>query len=118
MFVFIDITQLTRQMKSVMGICRKCKQNRLLILLKTYRCFRIFFIPVWHWDEKYFVTDEQCGAMYEISEEDAILVKYDKKEMSTCLPITEYQTVIRCTVCEKVLEHEYEFCPHCGQKRK
>ncbi|MDF2612730.1 MAG: hypothetical protein K0S71_516 [Clostridia bacterium] len=118
MFIFIDVTQLTKQMKSIPGICMVCQQKRQLILLKTYSCFRIFFIPIWHWGERYYITDQTCGAVYEISEEDAVLVKYDKKDISTCMPIAEHQTVIKCTACGKVLEQEYEFCPYCGYKRK
>jgi len=116
MFIFMDIAQLTKQIKSIMGTCMQCKQNRLLVLLKTYQCFRIFFIPIWHWNEKYYINDDVCGTMYEISEEDAILVKYDKKDIGACLKVAVYQTLKTCSACGKTLEQEYEFCPYCGQK--
>ncbi|WP_069997414.1 zinc ribbon domain-containing protein [Cellulosilyticum sp. I15G10I2] len=118
MFIFIDITQLTKELKRLYDVCIKCRHNRELILIKTYRCFRIFFIPVWHWHEKYYIVDPGCGATYQISEEDAILVKYEKKSINACQVIEAHQTTLMCLGCHKQLDQDYDFCPYCGQKRK
>ncbi len=118
MFIFIDVTQLIKEFKRLQGVCIKCHQKRELVLTKTYRCFRLFFIPIWHWDEKYYVVDQTCGATYQISEEDAVLVKYDKKDINECQLIEAYQTTMRCSGCQKSFDQDYDFCPYCGQKRK
>lgn len=118
MFIFIDITELTKIVKRLVGICPKCHQQRELVLLKTYQCFRIFFIPVWRWGEKYFVKDETCSVSYSISEEDAVLVQYGKKELSHCQLKELHEIGAKCTICGRIYDESYRFCPHCGQQRR
>lgn len=118
MFIFIDITQQVKNFKQVTGVCKNCQRQKELVILKTYHCLRIFFIPIWHWGEQYDVIDESCGARYEISEEDAILVKYDKKDIGSCQLQEERFITGNCRGCGKKLDTGYDFCPHCGQGRR
>ena len=118
MFIFIDITTLSKVIKRQVDFCITCQCNRELSIFKTYQCLRIFFIPLWHWGEKYYVLDEICKTTYQIKEEDAILVQYDKKDISTCTLEEVYEMSAKCSLCHKALEHDFVFCPYCGGKRK
>lgn len=38
-------------------------------LIKSYEYFHIFFIPIFRWNEKYYVMCKRCNSIYEISKE-------------------------------------------------
>ncbi|PHV71702.1 hypothetical protein CS063_03840 [Sporanaerobium hydrogeniformans] len=118
MFIFIDITTLQKEVKRLMGRCHGCGQQGSLVLVKTYQCLRVFFIPIWHWGTRYFLVDQSCGKRYEISEEDGVLLTYDKKGVEACRPLQIEQMPLSCPSCQRILDRDYDFCPYCGARRK
>ncbi len=118
MFIFIDVTTLQKELKRLSGHCKNCERQATMVLFKTYQCIRVFFIPIWHWGEHYYLVDEDCGARYEISEEDGVLLHYGKKTVEACEPLNRQQTPLKCPSCKRVVDQDYEFCPFCGAKRK
>lgn len=118
MFIFIDVTTLQKELKRKTGYYKTDNGQTEWILIRTSRCLRIFFIPVWHWGEKYYRVDANHGTRYEISEADAILVQYNKKDMEDCKTIAEDEEPLHCSYCGYVADKDYRFCPYCGQKMK
>jgi len=98
-------------------------------LIKSYSYFHFFFLPLFKWNEQYFVICDGCGAVYEINKEKgAALERGENIEITYWdLKDTNYgghnnygnhYIQRRCGKCGRNLERDFEFCPYCGNKIK
>jgi hypothetical protein len=101
--------------------CKECNSTVTGKLIKTFSYFHFFFIPLFKWDEKYYVICDRCNTVYEISKEkgkaiekgeDLDITYWDLKVIKRGL----YSGEIRCSRCNNVLEGEFKYCPYCGEK--
>ena len=84
MFIVIDVTTLSKVLRKLIGKCALCGKEGQVELIMTYKCFRLFFIPLLKWDRHYFIRDIKENHTYEISEDDAILLQYGQKIVEEC----------------------------------
>lgn len=103
--------------------CKNCEGNVSGKLIKVYSFFHIFFIPLYIWDEHYYIVCNRCKSVYEIPKEkgkeieknrDINLTYWDLKLIENNYKSNNYV----CEVCGSKLEDNFEFCPYCGNKIK
>lgn len=97
------------------GFCTELSKARLV---KTYKCFHLFFIPIFRWKEQYYVICEECNSLYEIP-----LIKGKKLEKNEeenishwDLKAVEHFSEMICPHCKRAIENTFKFCPYCGKQ--
>lgn len=102
--------------------CRKCDKGSGGKLIKTFSFFHFFFIPLFKWNEKYFVICNDCSLLYEIPKEKGKEIeKGENSDISywDLRPVEtgyNYSATNICGHCGKVVEADFEYCPYCGTK--
>lgn len=127
---FIGIFGIQNKQKEIKFLnniqCRNCNKDSGGNLIKTYNFFHFFFIPLFKWNEKYYIICSGCGFVYEIPKdkgkgiergEDIEITYWDLKPDE--YGIYGYHPANqRCGNCGKELKPGYEYCPYCGTKIK
>lgn len=105
--------------------CKNCNISNGSKLIKSYTFFHFFFIPLFKWNENYYVICNGCNSVFNISKEkgksvengeDIELTYWDLKEVNN--NYVSYYTVRRCSRCNRKVENTFEYCPYCGEKIK
>ena len=105
--------------------CKKCNLKTRCNLIKTFDCFHFFFIPLFKWNESYYVVCNRCNSVYEIPKEKGKAIErgenvdvtyWDLKEIKREYNNNYYQYEKRCPNCGKVIEGDFKYCPYCGEK--
>lgn len=103
--------------------CKNCSISTKGRLMKSFTFFHFFFIPLFKWNENYYVICDGCNSIYSISREKGKAI-----ESGECLEITywdlnevnnrgeNYYSIKRCSKCNKQLDTSFEYCPYCGEK--
>lgn len=104
-------------------ICKACGRVTAYRLVKAYKYFHIFFIPIYRWDFRYYLISKCCGSVFEISNEQGKDLEEGKDYMLDRLKLTILEDNscsgnIVCFNCGKEVSSEFEFCPHCGARLK
>ena len=105
--------------------CSSCNEESDAKLIKTYNFFHFFFIPLFKWNEKYYVICGKCGTVFEIPKEkgkriengeDVEITYWDLKNTGTGYYYDSYTVNNRCSYCGNMVEPHFQFCPYCGRK--
>ncbi len=105
--------------------CRNCDKGIGGKIIKTFNFFHFFFIPLFRWNEKYYIICSGCNSVYEIPKdkgkriekgEDIEITYWDLRAVETGYDNSNYMAGSRCANCGKALEHDFEYCPYCGSK--
>ncbi len=114
-----------KEIKKVRSVCCKGCNENILTLVKEFSFFHIFFIPLFKWNEKYFLICNNCNAIYEISKEKGMGMEHGEDIEITYWDLKYMEQVyhegyaqLKCKNCGKAIESNFEFCPYCGEKRK
>ena len=59
--------------------CKKCNLKTKGKLIKTFDCFHFFFIPLFKWNESYYVVCNRCNSVYEIPKEKGKEIHFHKE---------------------------------------
>ena len=89
---FIGIFGIENKQKEVKQLeniyCKTCSTRTMGTLIKSYEYFHIFFIPIFRWNEKYYVMCKRCNSIYEISKEKGKAIenrRCPKAQTSKCM---------------------------------
>ena len=109
---------MVKVLKTIHGTCDTCELQGEINILKTYQCLRLFFIPIFKWQIRYFMQ-HSCGGQTELTEEIALgllhgTISTDHLHMSH----NNKSDHRICKNCSQILESEFEYCPYCGNKRR
>lgn len=114
-----------KEIKFLKGIpCKSCNEGQEGKIIKTFNFFHFFFIPLFRWNEKYYIVCSSCNSIYEIPKdkgkriekgEDVEITYWDLRTVEIGHD-GNYTEVNRCAHCGKALEHDFEYCPYCGSK--
>jgi RNA polymerase subunit RPABC4/transcription elongation factor Spt4 len=105
--------------------CNRCKSTVKGHLIKSYDFFHFFFIPIFKWNEKYYLVCENCNEVYGVKKEkgkaiesgENINITYwdlydlDQKQYGSNV----YGKTI-CSNCKNEVDGNFKFCPYCGTK--
>lgn len=105
--------------------CRDCNTTSSMILVKRYSFFHIFFLPLFRWNEQYYVICRECNRVYEIPKEKGKQAENGNESEITYwdLKLVEYEgfgsyrTIEnKCRNCGRTIEPQFKYCPYCGEK--
>lgn len=105
--------------------CKRCNKTISGRLIKNYDFFHFFFIPLFKWNEKYYVVCNQCKSVYTIPRDKGKAIEHDDKievtywdlqEINTQYYDNNYYNENRCANCGGELSGNFKYCPHCGMK--
>ena len=105
--------------------CKTCSIRTMGTLIKSYEYFHIFFIPIFRWNEKYYIMCKRCNSIYEISKEKGKAIEngeINEVNLEDMTLIQEGQVYGKravkkvCPNCGKTVEGDYNYCPYCGSK--
>lgn len=102
--------------------CKNCDGGRGSRIIKTLDLFQFFFIPLFRWNERYYIICNDCGAAYEIPQdkgkriekgENLEITYWDLKECNACGNVQR-----KCLRCGRTVDEDFEYCPYCGERIK
>ncbi|MCE5221479.1 MAG: zinc ribbon domain-containing protein [Clostridium sp.] len=105
--------------------CKKCNKTVSGKLIKNFDFFHFFFIPIFKWNEKYYVVCDQCKSVYIIPKDKGKTIEHgenveisywDLQEMHTDNYNNNYYEENICANCRKKIDRKFKYCPHCGAK--
>ncbi|SFC47462.1 zinc ribbon domain-containing protein [Clostridium uliginosum] len=107
--------------------CKRCNKAIDGKLIKNFDFFHFFFIPLFKWNETYYITCESCNMLYNISKEkgkaiekgeDVNITYWDLQEMENDFYNDDYSSKDICPTCGLSLDKSFKYCPNCGQHIK
>ncbi len=108
--------------------CKTCNVNTTGQLIKTFSLFQFFFIPIFKWNERYYIKCNRCSTIYEIPKEKGKKIEngenidityWDLNEIDNGYSDNYYNSPKNiCPSCGKPIEGDYKYCPYCGTKIK
>lgn len=105
--------------------CKRCNKIIRGKLIKNYNFFHFFFIPLFKWNESYYIVCNECNSVYTISKEkgksiendDNIQISYwDLQEVNNEYNNNGDYGINKCKNCGEEVESRFKYCPHCGSK--
>ncbi|MBS6501372.1 zinc-ribbon domain-containing protein [Clostridium tertium] len=127
---FIGIFGIENKEKEVKIInnltCKSCNRLSMARIIKHYEFFHFFFIPIFKWNEKYYVECGSCKKIFSISKEKGKMIERGENIDITYWDLHEinnnyaydYNINSVCKSCGKVVDSEYKYCPYCGHEIK
>lgn len=115
-----------KEIKTIKNLsCKNCNEiSSRLTLFKVYSYLHIFFLPIFRWNERYYLVCSQCNSMYEIPKEKGIRIEQGEEDVITywdlkTVDFQHYNNYLqyKCKNCGKEIENQFEYCPYCGMKR-
>ena len=101
------------------AVCHKYGSYRVFML---YTVLSLFFIPVFKWNKRYFVTTGCCGTMYQLdaavgrSIEKGLDVEITPEDLSIVSSMRNSSFGYRrCASCGYETAEDFAFCPKCGK---
>ena len=106
--------------------CKSCNRLSMARIIKHYEFFHFFFIPIFKWNEKYYVECGSCKKIFSISKEKGKVIERGENIDITYWDLHEinnnygydYNINSVCKSCGKVVDSEYKYCPYCGHEIK
>jgi hypothetical protein len=105
--------------------CKNCNSEVTGRLIKVFNFFHFFFIPLFKWNEKYYVICDQCKSMFSIPKEKGKDIERGENINITYWDLQEiydeYNTKFhckpqKCLNCGNTVEADFKYCPNCGAK--
>ncbi|MEN8079092.1 zinc ribbon domain-containing protein [Clostridioides difficile] len=105
--------------------CKNCNISNSAKLVKIFTFFHFFFIPLFKWNESYYVICNGCNSIYSISKEKGKAIEKGEDIEITYWDLNEvnnnsenYYSINRCPKCNREIDRSFEYCPYCGEKLK
>lgn len=97
------------------GACSDCGRESME-LIQTERIFHFFFLPVFHWNRRFFLACRACGSWAEISQERAERLMAGDHVGPWDMPQTVSREERRCLACGHLGQEGDRYCAKCGAK--
>jgi hypothetical protein len=82
----------------------------------TFQQFTLFFIPIFRFGRRYFVSCPNCGAVYEMSKDEGKRIARDPTaEINpNALVMVQRANKKTCPNCKCAVDPSCRYCPNCG----
>lgn len=121
---FIGIVGIEQKEKKICILedldCKNCDKKGYSYLIKSYSYFHFFFIPIFKWNENYYVLCEGCSRVYTISKEKGTRIEHGEKNVINYWDLKDTESFYnkQCSNCNREVDMNFEYCPYCGKKVK
>lgn len=102
--------------------CKKCNSTIQGKLFKNFDFFHFFFIPLFKWNEKYYLLCNRCKCIYSIPKEKGKAIEKGEEVNITYWDLQEvyfnnssYEMKI-CANCGEQVKRNFKYCPYCGKE--
>lgn len=128
---FIEVFGIENKDKEIKQLnnltCKKCNSTIQGKLINNYDFFHFFFIPLFKWNEKYYVLCNRCKCLYTIPKDKGKAVENGSGVDITYWDLQEvyyehndfngnrYNMKI-CHNCGTQIKSDFKYCPHCGKE--
>ncbi len=121
MFFIVGITSGTTNLGfRVCGYFSCCSLRKQTAMVTcVYRQFTFFFLPLFRFGKRYFVSCPNCGAVYEIDREEGKRIERDPAAVinpDRIFRVAGQHSGRFCPNCGKQVNPDCRFCPYCGTK--
>lgn len=85
----------------------------------AYQQFTFFFLPLFRFGKRYFVSCPNCGAVYEISKDEGRRIEHDftaEINPDKIVRVVSGRAVKFCPNCGAQVNSDCRYCPNCGAK--
>lgn len=121
---FIGVFGIENKQKEIKHLntihCNKCNTTATGRLIKQFSFFHFFFIPLFKWNETYYVICDRCNTIYTISKEKGKSIETGEISEITYWDLNEvknnYSSIRRCKCCGREVDNNFMYCPYCGEK--
>lgn len=101
--------------------CKECSITTSGKLVKDFSFFHFFFIPLFKWNETYYVICDRCSTVYRISKEKGKSIERGEISEVSYWDLEEvgknnYSGIRKCTRCGAEVDNSFMYCPYCGEK--
>ncbi|XOQ44540.1 MAG: zinc-ribbon-15 domain-containing protein [Clostridium sp.] len=97
--------------------CCSLRENLALVTC-AYQQFTLFFLPLFRFGKRYFVSCPNCGAVYEINRDEGKRIEHDPNAQIN--PDKMFRVAGRtarfCPNCGAQVNPQSHFCPYCGTR--
>lgn len=112
----LGIDNKSKEIKELKNVtCSHCESLGTVKLIKNYSYFHIFFIPIFKWNESYYLLCNKCNSTYIIPSYKGKAIEKGENIELTYWDLNKVNNT--CKSCGKELDSNYEYCPYCGEKR-
>lgn len=100
-------------------VCASCGRLSRYEISKSYRCFHIFFIPLFRWNVRYLAKSVCCGSLFELVPD--IGRQFEKNSATEIRNehlrrIDSRSSLKYCYSCRTAVPADFIYCPYCGGK--
>jgi hypothetical protein len=108
--------------------CKKCNSTVQGKLIINFDFFHFFFIPLFKWNERYYVVCNRCKCLYSIPKEKGKAVENGDEVDITYWDLQEVYSdndinfndnsydMKRCSSCGAQVKRDFKYCPYCGKE--
>lgn len=97
-------------------ICPRCGRLTRAELIEIYTYFHFFFIPLFQWNRRYYLSLRCCKTLYEVPYDYAIELKQSPTiDFSRLRELTSFSSNI-CPRCGSIINPNFNYCPFCGER--
>ncbi|MGB9840246.1 zinc ribbon domain-containing protein [Thermovenabulum sp.] len=97
-------------------ICPRCGRLTRAELIEVYTYFHFFFIPLFQWNHRYYVTLRCCRAFYEVPKDYINELKQTSIIDFSRLKDLSYFNPNTCPRCGNNVNPNFNYCPFCGER--
>jgi predicted RNA-binding Zn-ribbon protein involved in translation (DUF1610 family) len=94
------------------------KHGGMVALTCTFQQFTLFFIPLFRFGKRYFITCPDCGAVYEMRKEagEYAAANWNAEINPDSIFIVQNSYKKTCPACKCSVNSDSRYCPNCGER--
>ncbi|MDF1495917.1 zinc ribbon domain-containing protein [Caproiciproducens sp. CPB-2] len=95
-----------------------CSGGAMAAVTCTFQQFTLFFIPLFRFGKRYFVTCPNCGTVYELAKDEGRRIEKDSAAEINPERMYVVQGASRktCPGCGCAVDPNSRYCPNCGAR--
>ncbi|HHT41860.1 MAG TPA: zinc ribbon domain-containing protein [Firmicutes bacterium] len=97
--------------------CPVCGAYDRFEVIRVFRYFHFFFIPLWKWNKRFFVRTRCCQRLCALDDEVGRRIEEGQQVVITSEHVHCGEPVqAACSHCGAQLHSSFSYCPYCGNR--